>query len=63
MLPVLPLKYVSLQTLIPDFSGLLSSSGITQAAILPIFTGAVVQSEFFSMVQLHLDAARTSLCG
>lgn len=27
----------------------------------PVFPGAVVQSQLFSMVQLHLDAARTSL--
>lgn len=46
---------VLLQTIFPDFSG--------QASILPIFPGAVVQSQLLSMVQLHLDAARTSLCG
>lgn len=34
-----------------------------QAPIPPIFPGPVVQSQLFFMVQLHLDAARTSLCG
>lgn len=36
---------------------------IMQRSVLPIFPGAVVQSQRFSMVQLHLDAARTSLGG
>lgn len=50
-----PLLLVLLQMIFPDFSG--------QASILPVFPDAVVQSQLFSMVVLHLDAARTPLCG
>lgn len=39
----------------PDFSG--------PTSILPVSPGAVVRSQPFWMAQLHLDAARTSVCG
>lgn len=39
----------------PDFSG--------RTSILPVSPGSVVRSQPFWMAQLHLGAARTSLCG
>lgn len=44
-----------MQMVFPDFSGLTSS--------LPVSPDAVVWSQPFWMAQLHLDAARTSICG